>query len=99
MEGYCSSSSNGNFSYSWISNPGGGVLSGESSLQPTVNQAGTYTLTILNNDNGCENASQIEVLEDMTPPVAVAFTDDQFACDTESIILSGNGSSAGNSFL
>ncbi len=93
-----SSSPTGNFTYSWISNPVGGIVSGQASLQPTVNQAGTYILTIINNDNGCETSAQIEVLQDITPPTAVANSDEEFDCITESITLSGDGSSTGPQF-
>lgn len=88
------SSANGNFSYSW-SNAGGGIVSGDTTLQPTVNLPGIYTLTVLNEDNGCESSANITVNEDITPPNAVAATDEEFDCVTESINLSGEGSSIG----
>ena len=92
------SSSMGNFTYSWSSNPAGGIVSGGNTLQPTINQAGSYQLTVFNNDNGCQNTAEIEVLEDTTPPNAVAATEEEFDCITESITLSGEGSSVGNEF-
>ncbi len=92
------SSSNGNFSYSWTSNPIGGIIADETTLQPTANQPGNYTLTVLNNDNGCQSTAQISVLEDITPPTALANVDDQFDCVTESVTLDGNGSSTGPDF-
>ncbi|MFK7773738.1 MAG: gliding motility-associated C-terminal domain-containing protein, partial [Saprospiraceae bacterium] len=92
------SSSNGDYLYSWSSNPSGGILSGANTLQPIVNQAGTYTLTIINNDNGCQNEAQILVNENTIPPLAVASSMEQFDCLTESITLSGQGSSVGIPF-
>ena len=47
------SSSNGNFSYTWISDPPGGIVDNGNTLNPTIDQGGTYTLTITNLDNGC----------------------------------------------
>lgn len=41
----------------------GNIVSGANSLNPTVNSAGDYTLTILNLDNGCENSDQITVFQ------------------------------------
>ncbi len=93
------SSSNSNFSYSWTSNPAGGIIEDETTLQPTANQPGNYTLTVLNNDNGCQSSAQIEVFEDTTLPTAVANTDEEFDCITESIALNGEGSSTGQQFV
>ena len=92
-------SSTGNFSYSWSSNPSGGIISGENTLQPTINQPGIYELTVFNNENGCENTAEIEVLENTAPPIAMADTEEEFDCITESITLSGEGSSIGSEFI
>ncbi len=63
-----STSTNGsNFSYSWTT-PNGNILSGETDLQTVVNAPGSYTLTILNNDNGCANASTTLVDENTVAP-------------------------------
>ncbi len=93
------SSSSGNFSYIWTSNPVGGIIADETTLQPTANQPGNYTLTVLNNDNGCQSTAQITVLEDITLPTAIANSDEEFDCITESITLDGEGSSIGNPFI
>jgi gliding motility-associated-like protein len=68
-------------------------------LQPTANQPGTYTLTVVNEGNGCQNTAQINVLENTTPPTAIANTDEEFDCITESVALDGNGSSVGSQFV
>ncbi len=93
------SSSSGNFIYIWTSNPAGGIIADETTLQPTANQPGNYTLTVLNNDNGCQSSAQISVLEDITSPTAIANSDEEFDCITESITLDGEGSSIGNPFI
>lgn len=85
------SSANGNFSYSW--SPIGGTA-----LQAVVNQPGTYTLVVFNEDNGCQSSANIIVNQDVTPPNAVASADEQFDCVTESVTLSGGGSSVGPEF-
>ena len=87
------SSSNGNYSYSWTGN---GIISGANTLLPEVNLPGTITCLITNLDNGCEAEASINIDEDTTPPVAIASTDDEFDCITESVSLSGNGSSTGS---
>ncbi len=91
------SSDNGNFSYLW-SNPNGGIVSGETTLQPMINLPGVYTLVVLDGDNGCETSTNITVIENIDLPNAVATTDEGFNCVTESVTLSGNGSSVGPEF-
>jgi hypothetical protein len=39
--------------YNWTAGPGGNIVSGGTTLTPTVNAPGTYTLTVTNNNNGC----------------------------------------------
>jgi large repetitive protein len=89
------SSGNGNFSYSWTGN---GIISGSNTLEPIVNQPGTFVCFIVDNDNGCETQASINVDENTTPPVAITSTNEQFDCITESISLSGAGSSTGSQF-
>ncbi len=91
-----SSSSNGDFVYSWVSVPVGGIAEGEETLNPTINQAGTYTLTILNQENGCETFASIIVDEDIELPDAVASADDEIDCLTPVVSLDGTGSSTGS---
>ncbi|MFT5384091.1 MAG: gliding motility-associated-like protein, partial [Saprospiraceae bacterium] len=52
-------SSAGNlFEYLWT---GGNILSGVETLNPTVDQIGTYTLVVLNSQNGCSSEAEVEV--------------------------------------
>ena len=93
------SSANGNFSYSWTSNPASGIVTGANSLQPTVNEPGVYTLVVFNEDNSCQSSAEITVEQDITPPVAVANVVGQFDCITESLTLDGTGSSIGPNYV
>ncbi|MCB0643217.1 MAG: gliding motility-associated C-terminal domain-containing protein, partial [Phaeodactylibacter sp.] len=92
------SSTNGDFAYSWTSTPPGGILSGANTLTPLINASGTYTLTVLNNENGCSAETSIPVDQDIYPPIAIAGVFDQFDCLTESVSLTGEGSSQGPAF-
>ncbi len=71
--------------YSWA--PTAGVVSGGTTLTPTVNQAGTYTLTVTNPVTGCVSTSTVSVNTSAgptagftanptagTPPLIVNFT-------------------------
>jgi large repetitive protein len=90
-----SSSSNGDYTYTWTGN---GIVSGGNTLEPIVNQSGIFTLTIVDNDNGCENEGTITVNQNTTPPIANAAAEDEFDCLTTSVSLNGNGSSTGAGF-
>ena len=92
------SSTNGNFTYSWTSIPAGGVIANGNSLQPQINQAGTYTLLVVNGDNGCETTANVTVGENTLSPNAMAAATGEFDCLTESVSLDGSGSSVGNNF-
>lgn len=52
------------FSYQWS---GPGVTSGGTTLRPTVNLPGIYTL-VINNGLGCTAAASVDLLQDNTPP-------------------------------
>jgi hypothetical protein len=56
----------------WI---GPGIISGGGTLSPTVNQSGTYTLTVTLFANGCTGSAQTSVVEDLLPPPANAGND------------------------
>jgi len=63
-----SPSSNGpEFSILWTTT-NGNIVSGEQTLMPEVDAAGTYTLHILNQINGCESSSTVTVQEDINEP-------------------------------
>ncbi len=86
------SSTNGNYTYNWTGN---GIVSGTNTLTPIVNLPGIFVCFIIDNDNGCETQASITVDENTTPPVAAASTQEMFDCLTESVSLSGAGSSTG----
>jgi gliding motility-associated-like protein len=87
-------STNGNFSYTWTNN----ISAGQGTLTPTITNPGTYTLTVVNEDNGCESSESISVTENVATPDAAAATGDELDCVTPSVELSGSGSSQGAGF-
>ena len=62
------SSTTAGVTYSWA---GPGIVSGNNTSSPTVNAAGTYTVTVTSSGNGCTNITQVAV--SVTPgPSAIA---------------------------
>ncbi|MEM6964021.1 MAG: choice-of-anchor L domain-containing protein [Bacteroidota bacterium] len=90
-----SSSTGANYSYQWTT-PNGNIVTGANTLNPTINQSGSYQLTIIDLNNNCDNASSITVLENTVPPVAEAGVADILDCQVTEVTLNGSGSSSVN---
>ncbi len=84
-----------NFSYLWT-DPG--IISGQATLSPTVNTAGTYDLVVTNNENGCTATDAVQIDTDVNAPIVQIATPGILNCTTTAINLSGTGSSVGNNF-
>lgn len=91
------SSAGSAFSYQWAS-AGGNILSGATTLSPTVDQPGVYTLTILNAENGCTASASVTVSELIVTPVAVAAPAQNLTCAVKQVMLNGSGSSPGSAY-
>ncbi|TNE69570.1 MAG: hypothetical protein EP344_00305 [Bacteroidetes bacterium] len=89
------SSIGANFVYNWT---GPGIVSGSNTLTATVDQPGSYTLLITNNDNGCTSVKNVNVQKDIQPPVADAGADNILNCYNPQLALGGTGSSTGPQF-
>lgn len=84
-----------NFTYEWT-HPNGNVINDATDLELLVSDAGIYTLQVTNTDNGCSNATTVEVVEDLTTPIAQAGTDEVLDCQTTTLTLNGQDSDQGN---
>lgn len=80
------SSSGPNFTYLWTASNGGNIVSGANTLNPVVNAAGTYTLIVTNNTNGCTASAETAVSSNIQPP-AVATTGGQITCINSNVTL------------
>ena len=94
LDGSASSVGN-NFTYQWSGN---GIVSGADGLNPTVDQSGAYVLVVADSSNGCTASSVVEVLLNVTAPIADAGTGGFLGCNTNSVILDASTSSAGNEY-
>jgi hypothetical protein len=90
------SSTGANFSYLWT---GAGINpSNENDQNPPIDQPGTYTLVVTDNNNGCTASDQVVVTQDNMLPTASAGADGLITCANQSQILDGSGSSSGALF-
>ncbi|RMG83739.1 MAG: hypothetical protein D6714_09230 [Bacteroidetes bacterium] len=91
------SSDNGNFQYEW-SGPAGAAISNPNDLIATTTEPGTYTLTVTNLDNGCSEATTVDVTQDLQQPEAIAQVPSEITCATDLVIINGTQSSLGPNF-
>ncbi|TVR80676.1 MAG: hypothetical protein EA409_07590 [Saprospirales bacterium] len=91
-----SGSSTGNMTYEWT---GPGIVSGASTNTIVVSEIGNYTLTVIDNENGCSASASMLVEEDVDFPAANASVDAELDCSTDQVTLSGAGSSQGADFV
>lgn len=87
-----SKSSNGaDFIYNW-STTNGNILSGQNTLNPTVDKNGNYQLIIENQQNGCKDTSYTKVEQDNKKPVALVNVLDTISCKKATTTLDGSTS-------
>ncbi len=91
-----SGSSGSNITYLWTT-VGGNIVSGATTLNPVVNAAGAYTLTVSNTSNGCSATSSTTVTGSNAGPGATA-TGGEITCAASSIQLGGSSQGAGVSY-
>jgi SprB repeat/Secretion system C-terminal sorting domain/HYR domain len=80
------SSQGANFSYQWIASNGGNIVGGGTTLMPTVNTSGTYTLRVTNNSTGCTNTSSTSVVGNNVPP-SLNTNGGTLTCTTNTVTL------------
>jgi len=88
------SSTAGNFTYTWTTDSGN-IISSENDQNIDIDDPGMYTLTIINNDNGCQNSASIQVLEDAIFPFVSIATPMDIDCDNTQVLLDGSASDSG----
>ncbi|MBV6439838.1 MAG: hypothetical protein DYG98_22130 [Haliscomenobacteraceae bacterium CHB4] len=97
LDGSASSSGPG-FTYNWTASGGGNIASGGNTLNPVVNQPGTYTLVVTNGANGCTSSATAYVAADNTLPTSNAGPNQTLTCILTNVTLDGSGSSSGPDF-
>jgi hypothetical protein len=90
------SSMGGDFVYQWFAANGGNIVSGGTTLTPTVNAAGSYTLQVTNTATNCISYATVVVSSNISLPDANAGAPGVVSCAQPSIQLQGSGSSGPN---
>lgn len=67
------------WTYQWTASPGK-ILSGDKTLQPTIDGPGTYNLTVCSPLPNCCKTVTVEVMGNKTPPVINLSTKDTIGC-------------------
>ncbi len=92
LKGSVSSATGNPIRYSWKAD-GNQLINNSSSLNPTVQEAGLYTLFALDSINGCSTSVQVNVLIDTLKPNANAGADQIWNCASTQLDLNGGTSS------
>ena len=74
----------------------GGILSGEKSLTPEINEAGTYSLFVKDEVNDCEAIDMVVITDDANRPEAVIEEPDAITCTNQTVVLNAQNSTQGN---
>ncbi len=85
------------FTYLWLASNGGNIVSGSTTLTPTVNATGTYTLRITNTENGCTAVGVAFVTATTLPPTASA-SGGAFTCAQPNVTLQSTTNAANPTF-
>jgi gliding motility-associated-like protein len=85
----------GYFTYKWTATNGGHINTGDSTLTPVINSAGTYTLLATNYINGCKSTISTTATQNTTPPIAFAGPDSTLSCSISALTIHGSGSGNG----
>ncbi len=88
------STGTGTLSYLWT---GTGITVGATTAQATVNQAGTFTVKVTDNANGCFATKQISVASNTTP-TSVSAVGGTVTCSNPSLALSASATPNGATY-
>ncbi len=90
------SGSGGGATFNWTAANGGNIVSGSTTLNPTIDAPGTYILLVTDPVNGCTATDSVVVANDATAPMATAGNPGSLTCAVTQLNLQGNGSVGAN---
>lgn len=91
------SSTGSDFTYDWTASAGGIISGGGTTLNPVAGAAGTYTLVVTNNANGCTRSDDVVVNQNIASPNAVIGTPALLTCTNTTVPLNGSNSTPAGS--
>ncbi|MBL7829193.1 MAG: hypothetical protein JNJ57_21340, partial [Saprospiraceae bacterium] len=97
LDGSASASGPG-YSYIWTTTDGT-ILSGDTTLAPTIGSPGIYTLQVTDLNNGCTATSTTQVLQDNNAPQAIIAPPAILNCITQQVQINASQSTYGNGFI
>jgi gliding motility-associated-like protein len=83
------------FEYQWTATATANIVSGANTLNPLIDEPGSYTLFVTNTQNGCTDEAAIVVSQDITIPEVAAEEPEIITCDVPAIVIDGSASSSG----
>jgi gliding motility-associated-like protein len=89
------SSSTTGASFSWA---GPGIISGGNTASPSINNPGTYVLTVVDPTNGCTATDQVAIMQDITTPDVSITPPGVLDCNTSNIVITGSSGIPNASF-
>ncbi len=84
----------GNYTYAWTTIDGNFVMN-QDMPNPTINQAGTYVLTVTEDGTGCMAMDSVEIALNNDTPSASAELGPDITCTNPQVTLDGSASSSG----
>jgi len=88
------SSQGTDFTYLWDTS-NGNILSGNTSLNPQIDEPGDYVLTVTDAQNGCTAEALVSISQDVTPPILVILPPANLTCVTDETSIDASASSGG----
>ncbi|MBK7408810.1 MAG: hypothetical protein IPJ40_12570 [Saprospirales bacterium] len=92
------SSSGPGITYSWMATNGGNIVGGANTTTPLINNPGTYMLTVIDGNNGCDALDTVVVVLDDNSPTALVNAPQILNCTHPSVVINGLGSSLGPNY-
>ena len=77
---------NTNYTANWTSEDGN-IISGEDGLSPMLDRSGTYSFTVVNEENGCEEIVSTLVMQDTAAPRITMMINPNLTCERQSLTL------------
>jgi len=85
------------YSYLWLASNGGNIVSGSTTLTPTINATGSYRLRVTNEINGCTQVSVAVVTAAVAPPT-ISATGGTISCEVATTTLGSTTNAAGATY-